>query len=154
MDFTKIINPVQGSDYKAHPFNVFVEVQYKEGRLSLVGVEGPMLNGNCKGGCGQIQDNFMLPNGKIQEGYSLRPLWNEAMLMGLRMIWDAYHLNDLKAGCQHQEDAGYTYDKNKGHLCPICNYNIGHGWNTQEVPQEVIDWLVSLPDTEVTPYWV
>ena len=38
--------------------------------------------------------------------------------------------------------------------CPVCGYKYGNGWMREEVPQDVITWLFSLPDTEVTPAWV
>lgn len=38
--------------------------------------------------------------------------------------------------------------------CPVCGYKYGTSWLTEEVPQEVIDWLFSLPDTKVKPAWV
>lgn len=41
-----------------------------------------------------------------------------------------------------------------GKPCPVCGYQYGHAWQTEEVPQEVIDWLFALPDTPVKPAWV
>lgn len=38
--------------------------------------------------------------------------------------------------------------------CPVCGYEYGSGWQKVEVPQEVIDWLMALPDTEKKPAWV
>lgn len=38
--------------------------------------------------------------------------------------------------------------------CPVCDYKYGTSWLKEEVPQDVVDWLFSLPDTEVTPVWV
>ena len=38
--------------------------------------------------------------------------------------------------------------------CPVCGYKYGNGWNRVEVPQEVIDWLKALPDTDREPAWV
>lgn len=48
-------------------------------------------------------------------------------------------------------------DSEKGILCkpcPVCGYKYGTAWLTEEVPQEVIDWLFALPDTNVSPAWV
>lgn len=154
MDFVKIINPVKGKTYNGRTYNVFVEIIYKDKNLSLHGVEGPLQSGNCLGGAGQIQDEFMLPNGKLKENYVLTEDWTEEMLMGLRVIWDAYHLNTLQEGCPHQEDAKYTYQNNKGHVCPICKYKIGSSWYTKSIPQDVIDWLIELPSSKLHPAWV
>lgn len=38
--------------------------------------------------------------------------------------------------------------------CPVCGYKYGTSWQKEEVPQEVIDWLFSLPNTRVKPAWV
>lgn len=38
--------------------------------------------------------------------------------------------------------------------CPVCGYKYGTSWQKEGVPQEVIDWLFSLPNTRVKPAWV
>lgn len=38
--------------------------------------------------------------------------------------------------------------------CPICGYKYGSAWNKEEVPADVINWLFSLPATDITPAWV
>lgn len=38
--------------------------------------------------------------------------------------------------------------------CPVCGYKYGTAWQTEEVPQEVVDWLFALPDTMQQPAWV
>lgn len=38
--------------------------------------------------------------------------------------------------------------------CPICGYKYGTSWKTEKVPEDVIQWLFSLPETKVTPEWV
>lgn len=38
--------------------------------------------------------------------------------------------------------------------CPVCGYKYGTAWLKEEVPQDVIDWLFSLPDSPRTPAWV
>lgn len=154
MDFTRVINPVKGKTYNGRTYNVFVEIVYEDGELTLHGVEGPLRSGNCLGGAGQIQDSFMQPNGELREDYTLTEDWTEEMLMGLRVIWDAYHLNKMQAGCKHQERAGYTYDKQQGHVCPLCEYRLGSAWNSESVPQEVLLWLATLPKSKLRPAWV
>lgn len=37
--------------------------------------------------------------------------------------------------------------------CPVCGYQYGTAWQTEEVPKEVTDWLFALPDTPVRPAW-
>ena len=41
-----------------------------------------------------------------------------------------------------------------GRECPVCGYKYGTAWKMEEVPQDIIEWLESLPETKVTPAWV
>ena len=38
--------------------------------------------------------------------------------------------------------------------CPVCGYKYGSAWMREEVPQDILDWLFNLPDTERRPAWV
>lgn len=38
--------------------------------------------------------------------------------------------------------------------CDVCGYEYGSKWLFESVPEEVIDFLVSLPDTDREPAWV
>lgn len=38
--------------------------------------------------------------------------------------------------------------------CPVCGYKYGTAWIKEDVPEEVIEWLFSLPDAYKTPAWV
>lgn len=38
--------------------------------------------------------------------------------------------------------------------CPVCGYKYGTSWVKEEVPQVVIDWLFSLPESRTKPAWV
>jgi hypothetical protein len=76
---------------------VFIRAEFKDGKLSLTGVEGPMSGGNCKGSCGQIEmslspDDFT----SFEEG------WDSVKIARLLEIWRGWHLNDMRAGCEHQ----------------------------------------------------
>jgi len=46
------------------------------------------------------------------------------------------------------------WNETAGHLCPECGYSIGSAWLKREVPQEVIEFLFNLPETDKTPAWV
>lgn len=73
-------------------------------------------------------------------------------------IWDAWHLNDMRAGCEHQTllarhlyDQGLMYEDLK-HIpamkkCPFCGYEYGTAWKTQEIPGEVLVRLASILKT-------
>jgi hypothetical protein len=58
-----------------------------------------MHNGDARGGCGQISLKDALP---------VKP-WTAEMIARLAEIWHRWHLNDMRAGCEHQRaefDAG------------------------------------------------
>ena len=56
-DFKKIVNPCKATGYhkngKEFLCNVFCEITYKDGTLTIHGVVGPISNGDCYGSCGQ-----------------------------------------------------------------------------------------------------
>ena len=74
---------------------LFVTIEWTDGRLSLSGVEGPKANGDATGSCGQITDT-------LNELVTLAPGYDEAMVKELARLWDRWHLNDMRAGCEHQ----------------------------------------------------
>lgn len=71
----------------------------------------------------------------------------------------AWHLNDMKAGCEHQDELGFgkgtdvvfTLRNNEGERevkvfkdslsapCPTCGYRYGTQWLSRELPQEIIE---------------
>lgn len=76
-------------------------------RLSITGVEGPMSNGDCRGGCGQIIDTLR----RLLESRSARLAIEKADLARLIEVWDEWHLNDTRAGCNHQRAKGADLHK-------------------------------------------
>jgi len=239
----KIINPCMCEVYGWKFSRAFVKIEFKDDRLSISGVIGPLKNGNCSGSAGQCIEEIKA--GKPTAG------WTEEMLKKLCDIWDEWHLNDMRPYCEHQKgldwnklaskkvtlyhyrltgealnlkkeaeraaiaalkngetfipskkqvmlanlpydvisheekitgsftkyyepkksiyqgDTGATEQKALGWLypekhpdgilckpCPVCGYKYGSAWKKEDVPKDVIDWLFSLPDTEVIPAWV
>lgn len=41
-----------------------------------------------------------------------------------------------------------------GKSCPVCGYKYGHSWLTEEIPQDVIDFLTNLPKSNKVPAWI
>ena len=139
--------------------DVFITVEYSDSKLSITGVEGPRLNGNCWGGCGQII-------GSDWVGY--KPC-NGIDLDRLRSIWDRWHLNHMNAGTIAQEEflrdnrvvavypeSQYTADcelLSANNLNPDGDYIYGTLWLKEDVPQDVIDWLDKLPDNSASYPW-
>jgi len=91
--FSKVVHPgLQKVGSFLRP--VFCKIEYSaDGRLSITGVVGPTKSGNAFGGCGQINPV------KIDQ---FEDEWTPAMLRAFNGIWKAWHLNDMKAGCEHQ----------------------------------------------------
>lgn len=51
----------------------------------------------------------------------------------------------------------YPHEHQRGVLtkpCPECGYKYGSAWLTREVPQDVISFLESLPESDKVPAWV
>ena len=59
--------------------------------------------------------------------------------------WKRYHLNDLRAGCEHQEHAKRTFKKSYeiGDVCTVCGNKYGHSWHTEILPEELLNWFYS-----------
>lgn len=135
----KILNP--GTTPEGWP--VFVTIEWDGKRLSITGVEGPLRNGDARGCCGQIDLSDLVTK------YN----W----VSRLMEVWERWHLNDLRAGTPEQEaflreHPARNYDeacdtlKNAG-LYDVNGYRYGQAWLFEEVPDDVIQWLFSLPDT-------
>lgn len=99
----KVINPCKSKayNYRGEEFlaNAYVKIEYTNGRLSISGVVGPYSNGDCAGSCGQCVDSIR--EGVPQDG------WTQEMIEKLCNIWDEWHLNDMRAYCQHQKELGW-----------------------------------------------
>ena len=94
--------------------SVFCKISYKDGKLSISGVEGPMGNGDCKGSAGQIIMGFKEYD---ERGYkSIKDIklsdgWTRKMLRQFFNAWNQWHLNDMQAGCEHQRANWDTTEK-------------------------------------------
>jgi hypothetical protein len=70
-------------------------------------------------------------------------------------IWKRWHLNDMRAGCAHQNKlvpwlcellgVGHSYDElmtiPNFQRCPSCGYNYGIAWLYEPLPEEVVNFL-------------
>jgi hypothetical protein len=143
--------------------SLYVTVKWKEGRLSLTGVEGTKSNGDCKGSCGQCQESPLAV-------VNFAPGWNRAMACKLADIWARWHLNDMRTGSAAQEawlranpvKAVYPeshYEKAGAALAhadlnpDADGYKYGHAWKREEVPADVVAWLLNLPDSDRVHPW-
>ena len=88
----KVLNPTG---------NYFVRVKFDGERLSITGVDGPLANGDCRGSCG------LSPGPLTDFDRESTPPWCEDSRSRLAAIWDRWHLNDMRAGCEHQRAWGW-----------------------------------------------
>ena len=228
-------------------YPLFCQIEIDNGRLSISGVIGPTKGGNARGGCGQIEWEFAHRNPEHNDPREKNPTtpsrfakgWDVGMWYDFLEIWHLWHLNDMRAGCEHQvgpewtpkevtlyhfqmtreaernkqdaenaalsalrsgtsfepspeetlyallpyritlslpaeaskyyepdpyrpskvESTGWLHENEHpegflGKACPVCGYKYGSGWRKVELPQTVIDFLQSLPDTDRAPNWV
>ena len=169
-NFNKVVSP----GFLPHPegglkphIRVFVQIIHRDGRLSLTGVQGPLRGGAAVGSAGQIYP-IEIPNaGGYSEG------WDRVKLATLNTVWKDFHLNYMRAGCEHQRAAQWEkrlvqLESGLGDLavrvlpsehpggllsvpCPECGYEWGTSWLIEEVPEHILDWLAALPDAEGLP---
>jgi hypothetical protein len=149
--------------------NVFCKIKFIDGKLSITGVEGPMRNGDAKGSCGQI---IIMDEWNIS---TYAPGWSPELEAEFRTVWGAWHLNDMRAGspaqhayldanpignatdhytraCAALRSAGLNPDPNYLHKGKP--YAYGSAWLRDDVPESILTFLQSLPDTDLTPAWV
>lgn len=147
--------------------SLFCYIELTQGRLSITGVEGPKRNGGSVGSCGQV----IMSDWDVSE---YAPGWSVDLCAKFRAAWNKWHLNDMRAGSPAQtawveanvDEKAYDYAKvcaalTEAGLNPDPNYlrngkpyAYGMAWLRVDVPQDVVDFLASLPDTDVQPAWV
>lgn len=85
--------------------SVFCKIEFSaDGRLSVSGVEGPLRNGDALGACGQIVMHLLEKPELITPA---APEWDAAGILRFLQCWDRWHLNDMRAACEHQRAAGW-----------------------------------------------
>lgn len=52
-----------------------------------------------------------------------------------------WHLNDMRAECEHQEARGETWTTHPSAVCPDCGYSLGSAWKKRELPADVEQWV-------------
>jgi hypothetical protein len=126
---------------------VWCKINWDGTRLSITGVEGPLRNGDCRGGCGQIVMSRPVVE-RTAKG------WSQELIREFWDTWDRWHLNNMRAECEHQRERGETWKTHPSAECPDCGYRLGSAWLKEEMPASVIEFLKSLPDTDQKPAWI
>lgn len=96
--FTKIVHIGSYEDRwmsSVRRIPVFCKIQWDSHRLSITGVEGPLRDGNALGSCGQLD-----LNDRAFIEYAAG--WDRPKVDAFAALWKRWHLNDMRAGCEHQ----------------------------------------------------
>ena len=125
-------------------YSIYAKATIQDGKLTISGVEGPLPSGNAIGSCGQLTLNIE----------NLDADWTPGMLSTFTYIWDKWHLNNMRPTCQHQRELGQTYITHPSSICITCGYVLGSAWISEELPETVILFLESLPETNKIPAWI
>jgi hypothetical protein len=146
--FTKVVY-IGDTDYLK---GVYARIDYRDGRLSITG-EGD----GCAG-------HIVMHEWHIR---TYKDGWDKSLEKEFRAVWDRWHLNDMRAGTKEQEEmirvmikAGAlkencTYDERCKALDTACMYEVehngqkykyGHAWLFEDVPEDVLQFLLELPE--------
>lgn len=98
--------------------DLFCKIEFKAGKLSITGVEGPRSNGDARGGCGQIEMHYAHRNPEHNDNRTTNPTqpgeiefapgWDAEKWLDLLEVWHVWHLNDMRPGCEHQTGPAWT----------------------------------------------
>lgn len=131
--------------------NIYIKIEFEKGKLSI--------SGNCAGSGGQISD-MLSQITEYSKGF------NPENVAELQRVWDAWHLNDMRAGCEHQRalmpdierlNPDFFNASNYSEIisgsyfakCPECSHKYGSAWLKEEVPKDVLKFLAGLGEYEL-----
>lgn len=96
--------------YPARRVDVFAKIEFKDGKLSISGTVGPMSNGDAHGSSGQFIMSFKEYDDRGHDtlaNIEPAPGWDVASIKRFFDAWDTWHLNDMRAGCEHQRGSDW-----------------------------------------------
>ncbi len=119
-----------------------------DGELHMVGEARRKRASDCDQ-AGQMQDTIR----KWVEAGELdyAPSWDADRVRRMLDTWDRWHLNHLRAGCEHQRALGWaSYDEHPSEPCPVCGYKYGTAWLREDLPPDVAEeigagWIKEVP---------
>jgi len=130
-------------------------------RLSIMGSARESVNGGRtfrSGSNGQILDDLRKVTrfAKAGEKGTTPSGWSADKRDMLLELWEDWHLNDLQAGCAHQEIV-YEVDKYSREVpsleltkpCPLTGYEYGRSWLVKPLTDEVYREIEALLEVEI-----
>lgn len=159
--FTRSFHIADAGANGAARVKVIAEVEWRDGRLSFTGAEGPKRNGDAVGSSGQI----IMTWSEDPTRWTPTGDFSAEQLQRFMKLWDRWHLNDMQAGSPRQRawleanpvKAESHYDKACEALAAVGlhpdteyvvndkPYKYGSAWLTEEVPVDVLDEIRSFP---------
>ena len=147
--------------------HVYARIEYVAGTLTICGVVGPYLSGNCAGSCGQIGSDLPCYDWRYASG------WDAATVREFAAIWYRWHVNNLHAGTALQMEYvrrarlalpvllrnpydwyGQSRDLLRAvDLYEDAGYVFGSAWIREDVPSTALDFLRALPDADRACPW-
>lgn len=162
--------------YRDVDADIHCEIEYRgKMKLSIHGVIGAKHGGDALGGSGQIDMEFSHRNPKDNDSRYSHPVtpndiafapgWSAELWYDFLDVWKRWHLNDMRAGSPKQEAYLREHGRGKDYAenCAILQeaglyedngYKYGHAWNFEQVPDDVLDWILALPDADRMPAWI
>jgi hypothetical protein len=77
---------------------------------------------------------------ELLELTTLESGWKVGDVVKLHEIWNRWHLNDMRAGCEHQHPTG-DRPLDTTPPCPITGYKYGSQWLYESIPFEVFSMV-------------
>jgi hypothetical protein len=105
----KIVRLGTVKTYNGRNMSVFAKIEFDGKRLSISGVEGPTATGNAMGGSGQIDMSYKTAEQRAE--ISPAPGWTPELIGQFFDTWGKWHLNDMRASCEHQRALGWNPSK-------------------------------------------
>lgn len=174
-NFTKGVRVGTMQLYNKRWASIHICIEYTNGKLSINGVIGALPSGNCLGSAGQIDRIFAHRSALDNDNQYVDLVtpsqihfargWSAEMWLDLLDVWARWHLNALRGGDKHRESAKRALGITNETYTNICvelakinlydsdGYKYGTAWKREDVPNDVLQFLLSLPSADIPCAW-